>query len=275
MDINMKQKHDNSKCSICNISPIIGIRYVCLECVKFQLCQECEKKIGEKHGHQMLMLRRSKDLELYKNCINKLKDLNLNEPIEDCEQDQEQESIDISKCSYICTNLQKVYITKNNNNFIPISVCLKNTGTSRFPSPCYFVCDSSSQIFGNRIKLNQTNTPEIKFNIKILLDKIKKSGTYKSIWQLRNEKNESFGEKITFMVKVIFEKKLCLKETYKKKDYRDNLEQSINELKSQPLIYQKFSESSIKNALIRAKGNKENAMKMLITQDRNKAKTII
>ena len=77
------------------------------------------------------------------------------------------------------------------------------------------------------------------------------------------------------MVKVIFEKKLCLKDTYKKKDYRDNLEQSINELKSQPLIYQKFSESSIKNALIRAKGNKENAMKMLITQDRNKAKTII
>lgn len=270
MDINKKEIHNNSKCSICDMSPIVGTRYLCLECEKYEMCEECEKKLGEMHGHQMLVLRRNKDLELYKNCVSKLKNLNLNESSENKDK-QEQEIIDKSKCSFICTNLQKIYITRNNNNFIPIEVSLKSIGTSKFPLPCYFVCDSNSQLSGYKVKLNQNqiqNSSEIKFNIRINLEKIKKTGTYKSIWQLRDEKDETFGEKITFIIKVIFDKILSLKNIYKRKDFRFYLQQNINELKSKPFINQKFSITSIKNALIKAKGDKNTAIRLLITEEK-------
>ena len=50
--------HKNKICSGCGISPIEGIMYKCLCCAKFNLCQNCEKKYAEKHGHNLLVLRR-------------------------------------------------------------------------------------------------------------------------------------------------------------------------------------------------------------------------
>ena len=35
--------HSGIKCSICQKFPIVGIRYKCLQCNSFDLCEECEK----------------------------------------------------------------------------------------------------------------------------------------------------------------------------------------------------------------------------------------
>lgn len=51
------------------------------------------------------------------------------------------------------------------------------------------------------------------------------------------------------------------------KDYRDELENSVNEIKQKYDIL--FTTSSIRNALIRTKGNKENAIKILFTEQKN------
>ena len=59
--------HKNIKCSECGISPIEGILYKCLNCEKYDLCQNCEKIFGEKHGHYFLMLRKEQYLKLFKN----------------------------------------------------------------------------------------------------------------------------------------------------------------------------------------------------------------
>ena len=236
-----EEKNKNSECSICGKSPIVT-------------------------------LRKNNGLKLYSNYLNinnKLKNLTISkEPLEKNEE-EENNNIDISKYSSICTNLKSIYITKNNNNFLPIEVILKNPGQNKWPFPCFFVCDEvSSQIKGDKIKLKSNNSLEYKFNIKINLQKIKRTGTYISEWQLRNEKDEKFGEKIVFKIKIIFDKKLILKSKYKK-DYKSELQNKINEIKAKPYIALRFSVNSIKNALLRTKGNKDEAIKLLITQNKN------
>ena len=262
---NSKVIHENSICSECGQSPIEGIRYYCLNCSSYELCQKCEKKYGEKHGHQMLMLRRPNDLKKFKHKISQLKESqNLNKI-----EEKEKTKIELTKCFSKCMNLKKMYTTRNNNNFIPIEIIIKNIGDENWPTPCFFTCEEESEIKGERVKLVKCtgkSGEEYTIKIKILLNNIKKTGTYKSIWALKNENGEKFGEKVVFIVKDIFEKNLNLKNNENTKDYRDDLEKSVNEIKQKFDIL--FSTSSIRNALIRTQGNKENAIKVLYTEQK-------
>lgn len=251
--------HNNSKCSKCGQSPIKGIRYYCLQCQNYNLCSSCEKKYGERHGHQLLMLRRPEIFEMFKKHFNKN---NLNK-----DDDEEKEKIiDLSKCQLNVMYVKEQYLTRNNNNFIPIEVILKNSGQEQWPSPCFFTCDENSEVKGQRIKLAKytgKGREEYKIKIKINLNNINKSGIYKSIWQLRNEKGDEFGQKITFIIKDIFEKDLKL---FTKKDFRDEMEEKVKQIKMKYDIL--FTSSNIRNALIRTRGNSENAVKMLFTEQK-------
>ena len=265
-----KVLHKNCKCSECGQSPIEGIRYHCLECQIYDLCPICEEKYGEKHGHQLLVLRRPHDLYKYKEYIFK------KDETEDINKNEEEAKIDLSKCFSKCINLQKEYTTRNNNNFIPIELILKNIGDENWPTPCFFTCEEESDVKGDRIKLSKcSGKPGEEFNlkIKINLTNVKQSGTYKSIWRLKNEKGEVFGQKIEIIIKDIFVKDLNLKQEEKEnkkkkeiKDFRDELESNVKEIKQKYDIL--FSISSIRNALIRTKGNKENAIKILYTEQK-------
>ncbi len=265
-----KVLHKNCKCSECGQSPIEGIRYHCLVCQIYDLCPICEEKYGEKHGHQLLVLRRPHDLDKYKEYFFK------KDETEDINKNEEEAKIDLSKCFSKCINLQKEYTTRNNNNFIPIELILKNIGDENWPTPCFFTCEEESDVKGDRIKLSKcSGKPGEEFNlkIKINLTNVKQSGTYKSIWRLKNEKGEVFGQKIEIIIKDIFVKDLNLKQEEKEskkkkeiKDFRDELENNVKEIKQKYDIL--FSISSIRNALIRTKGNKENAIKILYTEQK-------
>jgi hypothetical protein len=223
-------------------------------------------------------LGKNNDLKLYSNYLNinnKLKNLTISKEPHKKTKEEENNNFDISKCSSMCTNLKSIYITKNNNNFLPIEIILKNPGQNKWPFPCFFVCDEdSSQIKGDKIKLKPNNSSEYKFIIKINLQNIKRTGTYISSWQLRNEKDEKFGEKIIFKIKVIFDEKLILKNKYKK-NIKSDLENKINEIKAKPYIALRFNVNKIKNALLKTKGNKDEAIKLLISQQENKGENII
>ena len=254
---NTKIIHINAKCSQCGQSPIEGKRYYCLKCQSYNLCSKCEKKYGEKHGHPLLMLRRTQYMDEYN--LNKI---------------EEEVKIDHTKYHFKCINLKKEYTTKNNNNFIPIEIVIKNIGDESWPSPCFFSCEEESDVKGERVKLFKCSgkqCEEIKFKIKINLNNIKKTGIYKSVWILKTENGDKLGEKIVFVIKDIFDKDLNLKEKGNKnknevKDFRDELEKNVSEIKQQYDIL--FSTPSIRNALIRTRGNKENAIKILYTEQK-------
>ena len=267
----IKAVHKNSKCSKCGKFPIEGNRYICMQCLTFQLCESCENKYGKQHGHLLLKLRRTDDFDKFKNYIFKPKAL---EKLNIMEENEEETSIDIYKCKSTCTNLKEVYTTLNNNNFIPIDLFLRNNGDEQWPSPCFFTCnEEKSQIKGERVKITKfsgLSGEQYKIKIKINLKNIKKTGTYISVWQLKNENGEAFGEEFIFNVNDIFEKKTKEKERKKKtevKDYRDELKNSVNEIKQKYDIL--FTIASIRNALIRTKGHKENAIKILFTEKKN------
>lgn len=54
--------HSDSKCSICNSSPIVGIRYRCLDCISYNLCSFCE--VHSEHMHPLLKLHKLENSEL-------------------------------------------------------------------------------------------------------------------------------------------------------------------------------------------------------------------
>ena len=45
--------HHGFKCDACDMQPIIGLRYKCLECPDFDLCNGCHKKEAHKE-HKMV-----------------------------------------------------------------------------------------------------------------------------------------------------------------------------------------------------------------------------
>ena len=59
IDIDYKKNisENKIKCNNCNVDEIKGIRYLCGYCSNFNLCYECEKKVGKEHGHPLLKIR--------------------------------------------------------------------------------------------------------------------------------------------------------------------------------------------------------------------------
>ena len=52
-----KKVHFGVKCDGCGVFPIVGCRYKCAVCDNFDYCEECEKKLSQKHGHPLLKIR--------------------------------------------------------------------------------------------------------------------------------------------------------------------------------------------------------------------------
>ena len=51
-----KVVHEGYICDGCEMNPIVGIRYKCGVCPDFDFCENCEKKLSEKHGHPFIKI---------------------------------------------------------------------------------------------------------------------------------------------------------------------------------------------------------------------------
>ena len=197
--------HHGIKCDLCQKFPIVGIRYKCLKCKSYNLCEDCEKKEGMNHGHLLLKLRDNRQINLIGN-NNPKKDIKL----------KSQPNL---KPQSKCLNTTMRYKTVNNNNFINIPVKLMNNGKANWPLPCFFTCDEYiSKVKGERIKLGKIKGlpgETVEFNLKLDLSSIKKTGDYSSVWSLRDENGTHFGQKFIFVINDTFKEKLELKPLYK------------------------------------------------------------
>lgn len=221
------ERHENVQCSICKMYPIIGIRYKCLSCELYNLCEKCEEKFGRNHGHFFLKLRRASQLEMLQNnpaSIIEEKNIAYNR-FRNAEKKLRNNKNNL--CFQILEK-KSFYYTKNNNNSLTIPIKLKNNGEKEWPSPCFFTCiTEESNIFGKRVKISNCSIKKdetFSFSIKLDLRIINKTGYYTSAWIMRTENDETFGHKIIFKVSDDFEEKLKLKPYYKIKKIKVNLE---------------------------------------------------
>ena len=196
--------HSGIKCQQCQIYPITGIRYKCLNCDCYNLCEVCEKQFGSSHGHPLLKLRNIEQTEMFQKKYNTKED-KLKQPID-------------PKPTFKCVNSSLTFKTINNNNSISIPIKLVNNGKTNWPLPCFFNCEKEeSDIRGDKIKINICSgeiMKTVEFKVKLDLSSINKSGDYISVWNLEDEKGVSFGPKVTIKVNDNFEEKLKLKPYY-------------------------------------------------------------
>ena len=208
--------HFGIKCNACGKFPIAGIRYKCIQCNSYNLCEECEIKCGKNHGHSLLQLRNNKQIKMIDNNKHKLKEKNI-----------KLKTISMQRPMCKCLNYSKTIKTINNNNCINIPVQLINNGNCNWPLPCFFICEESlSKIKGNRVKIYSIKGEpgeKVEFNIKLDLSKINKTGNYSSVWSLRDENNVQIGQNIIFFVNDIFKDKLRLKPLYNTKKITTNI----------------------------------------------------
>ena len=55
--IDSKVVHIGFSCNECNVYPIVGTRYKCTVCFDYDMCEQCESKLGDKHGHSLIKHR--------------------------------------------------------------------------------------------------------------------------------------------------------------------------------------------------------------------------
>ena len=165
----MESIHYGIICQKCQVFPITGIRYKCLKCDNYDLCEYCEKIFGKEHGHPLLKLRNTNQTNMYENKYNK-KDYKL----------KQVKKPNTSNPTFKCINSTLNFKTINNNNFINIPIKLLNNGNIKWPLPCYFKCqDELSDIKGKRVKITKASGEpwkDVEFNVKIDLSNINKSG---------------------------------------------------------------------------------------------------
>lgn len=209
--------HLGIKCQECQVYPITGIRYNCLNCPCYNLCEACEQKLGKDHGHPLLKFRSVEQAEIFQKKYGK-------------KENNQKDSFTI-KPTFKCVNSSLNFKTTNNNNFINIPIKLLNNGKINWPLPCFFNCQKEvSDVKGEKVKIPRcSGEPSKTFDFKVKLDlsNINKTGEYVSVWNLEDENGNTFGPKVTIKVNDIFQEKLKLKPYY----HINTLDIKVNDIK--------------------------------------------
>ena len=64
--------HQGIRCHNCNKNNIIGIRFKCLKCLNYDVCQDCERYLSLYHDNSHFFMR-IHDTTLYNNILNNCK----------------------------------------------------------------------------------------------------------------------------------------------------------------------------------------------------------
>jgi len=103
--------------------------------------------------------------------------------------------------------IESLSLTVDENTEIRKQIKLVNKGTSTWSKFCTFVClnnvDKNFYLRGNDVKLNMALKPSDTINVEVFIPSSRvQKGKYTSIWQLRDEYNEYFGEQVTLNITV-------------------------------------------------------------------------
>lgn len=125
-----------------------------------------------------------------------------------------------------CLNKNLNFNTKNNNNEFIVTLQLINNGKLNWPTPSFLTClEHGSGIIGKSVKILKEIEPSnsIDVNIKLDLSNINENGNFISLWQLFDEKGNSFGNIFSISINCIFDNELTIKPEFIEIYMEDNI----------------------------------------------------
>ena len=180
--------HSGIKCNKCNTENIQGIRYKCINCQNYNLCQNCESDSEHISSHIFLKIRKPLLDEEYN---EKIKNYNYKN----------------GNFDYFIKEKLFVFPLKNKeiDNLVK-QITLINCGED-WQNGAVFKCLNDSEIKGKNFNINKKVNKNEDIKIDIIFEDLKKNlSTFKDeydvYYQMFNENNEAFGDITKF--KVIF-----------------------------------------------------------------------
>jgi len=279
-----KSIHLNIGCDGCNVCPIIGDRYKCTVCKDFDYCEKCEDMNKDVHTHPFIKIRNPDRApkELVPGVSeqqhhHKVGNVHHKHHNKHHSKDKERENKLISlidkiqaeisdKCKIDESILPTIEIEENKD--LRKQVKLINSGPTSWTKFYTFVClnsvDKNTYLKGNDITMKVILKSGDSINVEIFIpaQKIRK-GKYTSIWQMRNDKNEYFGEQFNLTINVIHNEKIDYK---KKMDEFEELHFEYgHQLKLMKTTFELIGieDKKILTALKLAKGNIDEAFGLL------------
>ena len=212
-----KYEHKGIKCQKCFMEPIIGIRYKCIECEDYNLCEKCEEENTNKNfhneEHEFIKIRKTKEKLIEK-----------------------KEKI----YSYDCLNILMLtaYIYEGTEEK-GIEIVMKNNGNEKWPKGTKLIFDKLSKIKGDDIILEPQNVGEEK-KYEIVLKNMKdlKKGQYKAIL-LFNIDGINYGEKLGLIINIKEKEKKednVKKYMDKIKEFRENFSLSEEDYSNEKIL---------------------------------------
>jgi len=175
-------KHERVSCDVCNMTPIVGIRYNCSVCSDYDLCAGCEEKVG--HNHPLLKLR------TVKKSVMRVHRINIKEQY---------------RATFVSTNLKDKQEVKP-GEVIEAIWMLTNSGTIPWPVNTKFVPKNGSDLNLLPMDIGERE-PGSLVELKIKLRMPERPGRYTQFFTLKYNGVEEFGPSLWLDVIVISENK--------------------------------------------------------------------
>lgn len=246
--------HEGIRCDGCKISPVIGDRYKCVICPDFDYCSNCESR--NEHNHPFIKISNPEQAKMFDNKNNEFALLS--------------DSFSKSLSAQNLNENETLNVNINEGEKMNMKTYLrfKNIGKANWNDKISLLCiKEKSGIIPcvTEIALNKVVQPnhEVDFEIIYCQNHIN-SGSYKTVFRLYSE-----TEKIFFGDEVIIILNLNIKKFDKIKPYIENKEKEryrnlIKNMKQAYNIPDEVSDDKLISALVKGKGNIDDAMLYLL-----------
>lgn len=186
--------HQGINCNNCEEKNIKGIRYKCIHCPDYNLCQKCESEVIHVPNHIFIKIRKP---------VKDEKELNLDDKINNYAYKNRDYNYSITGENEI-----KFSSDDKNKDIIAKQITVTNNGFEDWNKGAIFKCLPNSELKGKDYKIEYRINQHDTVNIEIIFENFKNElkpsqKEYNVYYQMFNSDDEAFGNITKF--KIVFE----------------------------------------------------------------------